>query len=391
MRFAIGYQLPDEDDSTVEMVRDFRPHVAEVYFALPGQASGRSPLGRGDGWNVEEAKAVMREDLAELSGLGIDLVLLFNAACYGGNGISAAFARETVKTVSELRDSCGLSAVTTTSPFVARVLRESVPEVKVRASVNMRVGSERAMEYLAPFFDGYYLRRELNRCPGEIEQLKTWCDNHGKSLHLLANSGCLRDCAFQSFHDNLVAHESEAAQTENVPLKYPAPCWEFLDNPETQKRLLANDWIRPEDLRHYERWFDTAKLATRMHPRPRQVLSAYVRGRHAGNILDLLEPGHGALLGNAILDNTRFPADWHERVTSCSRQCDACGYCAEVLSRVRVSFGPTTDVTQGSCLEKIGCKREGMACASACPHGTVPACRNCDGEKEVLRRMNLAK
>ena len=337
MRFCIGYQLPDEDESISSIVQDFKGNIAEIYFALPGAPSGRSPLGLLEGWTPDEARAVQGDELKALSKQGIDLVLLLNAACYGGEAISAEFADWIEKAISRLLSDVNLRAVTTTSPFAARIIRERFGTLKIRASVNMRIGTVKAMAYLADWFDGYYLQREWNRDPATIEKLKSWCDAHGKSLHILANSGCLWNCSFQSFHDNLVAHEAGVAAKENIATGYPAPCWEYLARRENWVAVLQNTWIRPEDIHHYERWFDTAKLATRMHASPRRVVAAYARGRFDGNLLDLTEPGYAPLFGAWMLDNSRFPAGWFETTSKCDRDCTVCSYCGDVLEKVLVN------------------------------------------------------
>ncbi len=336
MKFAIGYQLPSEVDSIGEVVADYRDNVSEVYFPLPNEPSGRAPLGNGDGWSADEAWDNMREELAYISNFGVDLVLLFNSACYGAEAMSYELEKRIVEGLKKVESVVPLNAVTTTSIFVARVIKEARPELPVRASVNMRIGSVTAMDQLSDCFDGYYMQREYNRSIDKIKIFREWCDIHGKSLHMLANSGCLHDCAFQSFHDNLVAHEAEARSVPGRGVKYPAPCWEFLDNDERWVRLLQNTWVRPEDIHHYEKWFDTIKLATRIHSRPRQILAAYANGKYPGNILDLLEPGHTLLLRGLILDNSRFPADWHEHVTTCGHNCDSCGYCKSVFDAIKV-------------------------------------------------------
>ena len=339
MRFAIGYQLPGDYGSIVDVVAAYPGAVAEVYFALPAEASGRAPLGLDDEWSVDDAWNAMGSDLSELARLGVQAVLLLNSSCYGAEAMSFALEERVRRGVALVEQFIPLSGVTTTSLAIARQFKREFPRIEVRASVNMRVGSVAAMAHLADSFDGYYLKRELNRSPSQITALKAWCGAHGKSLHLLANSGCLYDCAYQTFHDNLVAHEAEARQQPGRPLAYPAPCWEFLEKRERWPWLLGNCWIRPEDMHHYEAWFSTVKLATRVHPRPQKVLGAYVRGRYHGNVLDLLEPGHSALPGMPYLDNSRFPADWYERTADCGHDCEHCGTCAEVFRLISSEGG----------------------------------------------------
>ena len=74
-----------------------------------------------------------------------------------------------------------------------------------------------------------------------------------------------------------------------------------------------------------------------MHSNPRRVVSAYVRGRFPGNMLDLTEPSYSRRFENDILDATKFPADWFEKTTNCSKSCHSCGYCKEVAQKCLVS------------------------------------------------------
>lgn len=341
MRFSVGYQLPDDDGSTVELVRDYREHVSEVYFAWVGQPSGRPPIGLDSSVPDLDAEAALRADLEALSEMGVDLVLLLNAACYGDEAISVGLERRTCSLISELAGRYRLTAVTTTSPFIARVVRSQFPRLKVRASVNMRIGTVKGMTYLRDYFDGFYMQREFNRDLGRIAELREWCDANGKELHILVNSGCLSFCSFQSFHDNLVAHQAGVATQNNVPMAYPSPCWEFLAQESNWVAFLQGSWIRPEDLPNYERWFSTAKLATRSHGNPRKVLNAYVSQRFRGNLLDLMEPGYGPLFGGLAIDNVRFPGDWFSRTSACDKRCNRCQYCSGVLREALVNVQDT--------------------------------------------------
>lgn len=100
--------------------------------------------------------------------------------------------------------------VTTASPFIARTLKGAFPEIEVRASVNMRLTTLQAFRYLAPLFDSYYLGRDVQRNLETVRAFSGWCHDNGKKLCILANSGCLRNCPWQTYHDNLIAHSDEA-------------------------------------------------------------------------------------------------------------------------------------------------------------------------------------
>jgi hypothetical protein len=235
--------------------------------------------------------------------------------------------------VDRVCDVAGLDVVTTTSPFLARVLKQHRPELELRASVNMRIGTVQGMEYLAEVFDGFHMQRDCNRDFARIEELSAWCSSNGKGLFLLANSGCLRFCSTQTFHDNMVAHETEILETVNLHCRVLA-CHSYLREPEHWPAILQATWVRPEDLHHYESRFPLVKLATRMHANPSLVIGAYARRSWGGNLLDLLEPGHTALLDGKVIDNMLFPEDWFAHTTACSRKCHSCAYCRDVLNRV---------------------------------------------------------
>lgn len=333
MKYSIGYQLPDEYDSTGELARDYKEHISSVYFSPPGQNSARSMIDS-DAAEMMEELSYIRHDL------DIPLVMLFNANCYGDKAISSEFQKEVFDQVSLMKKTLDITDITTTSPFVAKIVKKEFPDIKVCASVNMWIGTTQAMEYLGDDFDGYYMQREHNRNFKQIQKLSNWCNSHNKQLKLLANSGCLYTCPFHSFHDNLVAHEKEACLKDNAMSKYPSPCWNMmyrLDETAAASVFLQESWIRPEDMHHYDPYFSEAKLATRMHSNPRRVLSAYARGRFPGNVLDLTEPSYSRRFEDHILDATKFPKDWFEKTTNCSKNCDSCNYCRNAAKQMMVS------------------------------------------------------
>lgn len=335
MKYCVGYQLTEDgEESLVDMVGEFREQVDEVYFPWLDMPSGRSPMASRNGSVDWETQRRLEGDLAAFRHMGVKLDLLLNASCYGGLAVSRSLVNLVCSVIDHLWNLVGLDALTTTSPVIARAVKRHFPEIDVRASVNMRIGTVKAMEYVAHLFDSFYLQREYNRDPARIEEVKDWCDSAGKGLYLLANSGCLNFCSVQTFHDNLVAHEKEASETRNVSDLPPALCWDFYRKRENWPVILQGSWVRPEDVHYYESLFPAMKLATRMHANPRKVIEAYCREAFKGNLLDLLEPGHGPLLAPYIIDNGSFPDDWFEKTSDCDKRCHACDYCASVLETV---------------------------------------------------------
>lgn len=341
MRFAVGYQLPDQDEEPiVDVIEEYREQIAEVYFPWADMPSGRAPLSTTHGYTDWTAQRQLEHDLFRLREMGLKLDLLFNAACYGGRAISEWLENQ-VRSVLDYMDAGvgGVDIATTTSPFIARTIQKHHPQVEVRASINMKIGTIKGMQYLADVFDSYHVQREFNRDLDYLRELREWADANDKKLIMLANSGCMIHCSGQAFHDNMVAHEAEIDECVNVRDWNAHTCWRLLQDPANRVCVLQNTWVRPEDIHHYEDLFPVVKLATRMHARPRAVIDAYAKREFRGNLLDLMEPGFGPAFAPAIIDNTRFPEDWFERTSTCQRRCHACGYCAEVLEQVLVEFG----------------------------------------------------
>lgn len=339
MKFAVGYQLAERDEEPfVDVVRDYAEHIAEVYFPWVGAASGRAALGVRRGYVDWNAQQRLEEDLLAFREMGLKLDLLYNANCYGERAVSSHLQSEVASVLEHLDESVGgADIITTTSPAIAHTVQEYFPEVDVRASVNMRIGTPQAMGYVADLFDSFYLQRDYQRNLDHVRRLRHWCDEHGKGLLMLANSGCLRLCPGQTFHDNMVAHDAGIDEMERMEGFVPHVCWRLYRDRHSWPAILQATWVRPEDLHYYDGLITTAKLATRMHCRPRAVLEAYTTRRWRGNLLDIFEPAFSTAFAPHIVANEEFPEDWFERTSTCGRRCEQCSYCTETLERVLVS------------------------------------------------------
>ena len=290
MKFTVGLQYTN--DSFLECILENKSHIHEVYFAWGDFPNGRSNQLQNAQFAPWELQARQTEYLRQLHDAGIQLNLLFNANCYGKDSQSRAFFHKIGQTMDYIQSNYGLNSVTTTSPLIAKFVKNNFEAVAVRASVNMEIGTVQGMDYLAEYFDGYYMKRELNRDLEAVARLSEWCDQNGKKLHMLANSGCLNHCSAHNFHDNLVAHEQEIAQMDNA-YQFGGICREYLKSESHYKSLIEDtNFIRPEDIEKYEPYFEAVKLATRISKNPAMILRSYIRGKYSGNILELLESAH---------------------------------------------------------------------------------------------------
>jgi collagenase-like PrtC family protease len=325
LKYSVGYQLPDLYPFS-DVIKDYSKDIHEVYFPWLDV-----PDGRGSSIIIKGEQEQMEKELANIHDWGINLNLLWNANCYGDKAISREMEQHLVTVIRRLLDHIGLEVVTTTSLFAAHIVQKQFPSLDVRASVNMGIGTISGMKYVKDYFDSFYIDRALNRFPAQIRSLRNWCDAHEKKLYLLANSGCLKNCSAHTFHDNLVAHERGLSQQNNSWNRFLGICWDYYALSGNHYSFIYDStWIRPEDIDRYIGVVDGIKLATRSHRNPARVITSYILRKYEGNILALCEPDFSSL---CILENSRFPADWMDKLETFS-EAEQEQYCKEVFNCV---------------------------------------------------------
>lgn len=290
MKYSVGLQYTNA--SFLDSIIEKKDHIYEVYFSWGDFPNGRSNQIVNDFFTPWELQAKQIEMLKTLSEYKIPLNILFNANCYGRDSQSRTFFNKIGMSIDYIESVFGLQSVTTTSPLIAKFIKNNFEHIEVRASVNMEIGTIQGMDYLAEYFDSYYVKRECNRDLDRIRELHSWAEVNGKKLFMLANSGCMNHCSAHNFHDNLVAHETEISQMDNA-YEFRGICKEYLSKEENYSHLIIDtNFVRPEDIYQYEPYITAVKLATRINRNPGRILSAYTKAKYSGNILELLEPAH---------------------------------------------------------------------------------------------------
>lgn len=334
-KFSVGLPVTKKT-GFIEKIIEHRESISEVYFSFGKFPNGRSMLTDGDNDSPFESMLNQSNALDKLHENGLSFNLLFNANCYGSESLSKSLFYKIGDTIDYLKNKYRLLSVTTTSPLIAKFIKSNFDDIKTRASVNMEIGTQEGMEYVMEYFDGFYLKREYNKNLSAIKKARAWCDENGKELYLLANSGCLNYCSAHNFHDNLVAHEAEIAKYDNAYV-FEGVCRNYLKN-SPEKFLQRTNFIRPEDIHLVEEYFDGIKLATRINPNPSVILDAYVRGKYSGSAPSLLEPDHTALFYPKIIDSGKIADNYLETVLNCDKNCSKCNFCVETLKNAMISL-----------------------------------------------------
>ncbi|MBP5641368.1 MAG: hypothetical protein J6X55_17960 [Victivallales bacterium] len=317
----------------IEACKPWVQRIAEVFFAWPGVLSCRPAPEFTD-----DVRERLFSDLRWCRENGIRLDTLFNCNCYGEQAISTELANFVVSVIDEMDDK-GLSPdiVTTTSPFIATIIRRHFPHIRIRASVNLRAHGTLGMEAVQELFDEYYISREYQRSFPYVENAAKWAKMHGKQLGMQVNSGCLRDCPFQIFHDNLHGHNRPRIAEQAKALDFSFfRCRTHYERDNVREDILKATWIRPEDVPLWEPYVSLFKIATRRINQPTKILNAYASYNYDGNLLDLLDPVHADIFAPDIIDNKSFPSNWATSGigNECAMNCTHCGKCATILAQV---------------------------------------------------------
>ena len=321
----------------VSAIKEWASKIGEIYFSWEDLPNGRNTIASVD-MNRYAARQKQENDLLELSQHGISFNLLLNGNCYGKDAQSRAFFCKVGDTVEYLQEKYNLKSVTTTSPLIAKFLKQNFEDIEVRASVNMGIEGTVGMDYVAEYFDSFYLKREYNRDLKKLKAARVWCDKMDKKLYGLANSGCLNFCSVHTFHDNLVSHESEISQMDNA-YEFEGQCHLYLKSQEKRNNWLRiSNFIRPEDVSLYEDYFDGLKIATRMNNNPARVISAYCRGSFSGAVTDLLEPNHSGLFYPEVIENKKIPENFTRTVLNCNKDCEHCDYCKNIQKAASITL-----------------------------------------------------
>lgn len=332
-KYAVGHYLsPDQNSpkSFRSLMKLYADRLLEVYFSWP-------TINNAHGWRYQmREKERLFADLKYCKEHGMLLDLLCNATCYAEKSFTREQRMEMIECVKELEGE-GLrpDIVTTTSPYIAKVFKSFLPGIEVRASVNMRLRSTIAFEYLEELFDSYYICRDAQRDMPTILMFEKWCKEHDKKLCMLANSGCLRNCSFQVFHETLISHGFQEKQKEMYAQNFALAC-----NKAYQKKqyveIMRGSWIRPEDIHLWEPHVSTIKLATRDVAHPDLIMKSYLEESWDGNLLHILDPAYAVHFRPYIINNKKFPADWATSGIGgkCADNCQECGKCDEVLKQV---------------------------------------------------------
>jgi len=181
------------------------------------------------------------------------------------------------------------------------------------------------------------LDRSINRQPRILENFRQWQQKTYPLMKvtLLVNEGCLPHCPIKVSHDCLISYFNQADIDNDLPLNVfrKHGCKGYIE--DKFYYYLTSPILRPEDIAYIEPHFDVIKIAGRTHSENFifQCINAYKARRWAGNLLEIIDTAY-PIREKCFIDNDRIPSDFYLKTSTCTLDCDQCGYCQSVYTTV---------------------------------------------------------
>lgn len=259
--------------------------IDEIYGKLPvdGVSGGRpSYMGSRVSWKSLE------EYVSALSTHGIAFNYLLNGACFSNREWTQGWQKKLMRLLERL-DAIGIRRLTVSTPFLLQLIKSRTPQFRVKVGIYAQVDTPRRAKYWEELgadainLESFSINRNFGRL-GRIRQAVR-CE-----LQLIVNHPCLPNCPMQPYHMAGTAHASDGSRTLYLDYCFMQCTLRRLSDPSM---LIKAGWIRPEDLRAYEKiGYATFKLLERGIP-SEDVLKrvrAYSEHRFDGNLAELVLP-----------------------------------------------------------------------------------------------------
>jgi len=339
--------------------------VVEVYGKLTSDPVGG---GRPSSASPFVSKGRLVAAIRETHGYGLKFNYLFNGGCLG-NMEYTRWGQRKIRAFLDWLTKIGVDNITVSIPYLLEVIKKCYPHFEVTVSNIAEVNSiRRAKQWEELGADAIVLFDvDMNRSFSLIRKIRK--DVRCK-LKLIANDDTVNSCALYAYHALIDTHASQNHSSSFLIDSCKITCrLRRLNNPIL---FIRGGWIRPEDAHYYEEaGIDMLKLVDRTMITEAivRIVDAYTKGRHEGNLLDLMaHPSVNLLAGRpnilkkikyyfrpfttnifklykakevvndfeAYIDNRSLDGfiEFFLKNNCDLMSCEECGYCDDVAKRV---------------------------------------------------------
>lgn len=308
--------------------------VTSVYGKLPVDFMGgghETAMLRSVGWKE------LKEHIQHCRQYGIDFNYVMNSTCMGLSEFDNE-ARRRIFNFFDLVSEAGVGSVTVSNPNLLQMIKTNHEHLKVKVSACCYVKSVGEVKYWEDLgadiivLDPLQVNRDFKTLKGIARVAKA-------ELELIVNNNCFQYCPEIYNHQNFLSHSSHHSLKHSIEQDY-SYNWCSRERLREPANFLIADWIRPEDVTHYEQiGYKRFKFTDRNTPVEflKKRAAAYHARHYDGNLLDLIQHfayrdsvEADAYLSNIHIDNRKL--DDYLKIflrSECkAKDCgDKCRYC----------------------------------------------------------------
>ncbi|MBL8025414.1 MAG: U32 family peptidase [Fibrobacteres bacterium] len=284
MKLSVGYSFAE---GLLEKLAAF-PEVAEVYGKMDADIFGG---GRSSYTFSPVSKKDVRKAVDRCHQLNIKFNYLLNAAYLHGLEQTRKGQKQ-IRGFLDFLDDIKVDNITVASPFLLRLIKSCYPRFSVRIGVFAMVDTPlKALEWEGLGADTICVGAIA--CNRDFKRLAAIRKSVKCNLELIANAGCLLQCAYEPTHMQMLTQSSSTRDPlKGFCLDY---CFLHCSSARLQEPVnyIRSTWIRPEDLHVYEDLgYDHFKIVERSSP-PELIVKrvkAYSDRSFNGNLLEIVGP-----------------------------------------------------------------------------------------------------
>ena len=213
-----------------------------------------------------------------------------------------------------------LYGVVVTNLFYARAIKEELPHIKIKASLNADIDSITRALYWKDFcgIDYITISEDINK---NLELIKKIKEATQAKIEVIVNNPCLPLCPLRIQHQNYESHVDLLFRAQETFRGYPLKdlCLKIQMNTRPEI-LLNNNYITPYNLRYYKDMVDVFKIAGRDRTTNfiLNEIKRYVEGKST----------YSEFL------HTNEPPEIFKQITKCDRKCTNCNWCKDIYERL---------------------------------------------------------
>jgi len=230
----------------------------------------------------------------------------------------------------------GIRDLTVSMPSMLDLVKKSGKEFRIKASAICHINTvNKARAYKKMGVERIVADESVHR---DFRTLRDMEALYGENVEIIVNTMCHRNCVYRHFHYNETGGDSVGECNDVGVNFFEHKC--LLQRYDTIGGLLKLGWVRPEDQHYYyEIGIRHFKLQGRQHVLKGghfNVLEAYMRESHDGNLMDLLDMYNPRYSFQVYIDNKKLDGLLEPYVKNdgfCKNNCDRCQHCENYARR----------------------------------------------------------